>query len=887
MLRMVQSNSTARAKSYYATPDYYAREQATALGQELPGRWRGRGAALLGLEGAITRRAWDRVCENRRPDDGATLTIRRKPQRRVGYDLNFHAPKSLSLLYGLTRDERLLEAFEGAVRATMCEIEDEAKARVRAMGYNEDRVTGNLVWGEFTHLTARPVDGLPDPHLHTHCFVFNATFDHHEQRWKALQLGDVKRDAPYFEAVFHARLARRIGELGLRTTRTRSGWEIAGLDARTLEKFSRRTAQIERVAARRGVTDPKRKAELGARTRAPKSGAWSMPELATAWRSGLTRTEQQRIDELAGRIDGCAIAIDGSAARESVARAIEHVFERASVLPKRTLLAEALRQGAGNADRGTIEALVGAQDLLHARRHGVDLVTTREVLAEEQRMLDVARRGRGACAPIAPHEVTLARSWLNDQQRAAITHVLGSRDRVMVVRGAAGAGKTSAMQELREQAKAAGVTVHAFAPSSAASRGVLRSEGFDGATTVAALLADTKLHDTVKNGLILIDEAGLVGVRTMNAVLDLAGTQHARVLLVGDRRQHGPVERGGALRLLEDRAGLHTAEIKHIQRQRKRYKAAVEDLAEGRTASGMKRLDDLGWIRQIDDEQRDGALATAYADSVQSGASTLVVSPTHAEGQRITIAIRSALRERGLLDDASITVPTLVPANLTVGQRRDPASYQPGDVLVFHQNARGHRKGARFVVGDDALPLDRAERFTVYRPSSLELARGDQVRVTRNGRSRDDLPLSNGDVFRVDGFTPQGDVLVSGPGARSRVIPRDYGHLTHGFVVTSHASQGRTVDRVLIGQSARSFAASSREQFYVSVSRARTQAIVFTDDARELVRAVGQGEPRLSATELLATSAAQQRVLRMQHAIEHDVHVMPSTPTREAIEHER
>ncbi len=100
---------------------------------------------------------------------GEPLTVRRKDERTIGYDFTFDVPKSVSLLHALTQDERILTAFSESVRETMAEVEAEMKTRVRRGGANEDRVTGNMVWAEFTHLTSRPVGGVPDPHLHAHC----------------------------------------------------------------------------------------------------------------------------------------------------------------------------------------------------------------------------------------------------------------------------------------------------------------------------------------------------------------------------------------------------------------------------------------------------------------------------------------------------------------------------------------------------------------------------------------------------------------------------------------------------------------------------------------------------------------------------------------------
>lgn len=868
MLRITQNSNAKGAKSYYTNADYYSE------GQELVGRWRGRGAAMLGLSGTVEKSDWDRLCDNRRPEDGKPLTARRKAERRVGYDLNFHCPKSVSLVYGLTQDERILDAFQSSVLETMEEIEAEAKSRVRKSGKDEDRVTGNLVWGEFTHFTARPEAGTPDPHLHAHCFVFNATHDEHEGRWKAVQLGDIKRDASYFEAVFHSKLAYRLESLGVETVRTAKGWEIAGFDTQTLARFSRRTARIERIARERGISDPARKAELGAQTRVGKAKELSMPELRELWRSRLGEPEASAIERIAAsvgteqqaerdpeteRTDHTLAAHPTHIARDAVTHAVEHCFERSSVVTERGLLARALKLGVGKASRESVERVASAEPLVRATRSGQRLVTTEAVLAEERAMLDFARKGRGACRPVNsdPTSITFNRDWLNPQQKNAVRHVLTSRDRVVLIRGAAGTGKTTMMQEAKGAIEAAGLKVFAFAPSAAASHGVLRQEGFESAETVARLLADPKLQEQVQGSLLWVDEAGLLGTKTMRELFELAERLNSRVVLSGDRRQHGSVERGAALRLLEDEAGLRPAEIKEILRQKEQYKAAVKDLSEGKIPEAFERLNRLGWIREIDDERRERTLADAYLGTIREKKTALVVSPTHAEGDRITSAIRDVLKEEKLLGADTRKVESLIPRSLTLGERRDALNYEPGDVLVFHQNAKGHRKGDRLTVGDDPLPLEQAERFTVFRSSPIELASGDRIRISKNGTTADRKQrLNHGDLLTLKGFSKAGDLVLDD----GRIIGKDFGHLTHGYVITSHASQGKTVDRVFIGQSSASFGASSREQFYVSASRGREQAIVFTDNKLALLEAVDRSDERLSGTELVAGLFDAQRL---------------------------
>src|SRR5207244_4284250 len=282
MIRVTQQNSGAAAKKYYATADYYSE------GQEIVGSWGGKGASRLGLEGTVDQFSFEALCDNLDPRTGKKLTARTDTERRVGYDFTFSVPKSVSLLYAMSGDQGIMDAFRGAVDETMREIETEIKTRVRKRGQDTDRITGNSLWAEFIHTTSRPVEGIPDPQLHAHCFVFNTTWDEEERRWKAGQFGDVKRDSPYFQAAFRARLAGKLQDIGFGVERKRDDFEIAGIPKDVLKRFSRRTALIEKVAEEKGITNPKAKDQIGAETREKKSSALSWQALRKEWDTRLS-----------------------------------------------------------------------------------------------------------------------------------------------------------------------------------------------------------------------------------------------------------------------------------------------------------------------------------------------------------------------------------------------------------------------------------------------------------------------------------------------------------------------------------------------------------------------------------------------------------------------
>ena len=213
------------AKSYYSTADYYSE------GQELTGRWRGEAARRLGLQGDVKQADWDALCDNlhpadRRATDGPAAS---RPHGR----LRFQLPRAQERVAALRDDDAtngfsMPSAMPSTARCTTWKPKW-PPASARAARTRTAR-TGNMAWGEFIHFTSRPVDGVPDPHLHAHCFVFNTTFDKKEQAWKAGQFRELKRDAPYFEAVFHSRLAHRLADLGLPIERTKKGWELGGVD---------------------------------------------------------------------------------------------------------------------------------------------------------------------------------------------------------------------------------------------------------------------------------------------------------------------------------------------------------------------------------------------------------------------------------------------------------------------------------------------------------------------------------------------------------------------------------------------------------------------------------------------------------------------------------
>ena len=860
MLRVVQNRSAAGAKSYFSQESYYSE------GQELAGTWGGKLAKMLGLSGLIEQKDFDALCDNMDPRSNSPLTVRNKSNRTVGYDFNFHCPKGVSLEYAIRGDERILKAFEASVSETMLDIERDTKTRVRLESKHEDRLTGNLAWGQFIHKTARPVDGLEDPHLHAHCFVFNATFDEKEKRFKAAQFRDLKRHAPYYEALFHSRLSKRLHSLGYGIKREGRSWDLAGVPKELKSQFSKRTERIEAEAKRRGITEAERKAELGAKTREAKQKDRSFPELQGIWRTQLDKAgEKWRERPLASEVQ-ISPEETHQHAKRAMEAAVSHCFTNEAVIEERKLHTEALRRGFGYVEIDDIVRHQQAAGVIARDMDGRRMTTTHEAIRQEREILDFARRGRGTLAPLNSNWKG-NRKWLSDEQKQAVHQLVTSKDRVQVLIGNAGTGKTTLMHEAIEAMEAGKHRVFTFAPSSNASKGVLREEGFANATTVAELLINTDLQNSARGAVWWIDEAGLLPTEDLHRVMTLANQKQARLILGGDWKQHGSVQRGGVFKLLEQQAGLKAATVDSIRRQTGEYRTVVEEIAAGKLAAGYDRLDKMGWVREVDQEELCHTIAKDYANELERNRTALVVSPTNSQGRKLTAAIRQELRDRKHVAEESKIFVKLEPLHYTESERRDAAFYQPGHMIVFHQNAPGHRKGERILVTStpDSELLNYASRFSVYRTDYLSIAQGDRVRFTANVMTKDGQHrLHNGTCYTVKEIAKSGDIVLH----NGWTVGRDVGFIDFGYVSSSHASQGQTVDHVMIAESAESFAATGREQFYVSVSRGRKRATVYVENKDELRSVIQRSQAKITATEFFQIDHERARLAQQHEALQ-------------------
>jgi conjugative relaxase-like TrwC/TraI family protein len=593
---------------------------------------------------------------------------KRMDGRVASFDHCFSSPKSVSLLAGGGG-----ERVRREVAAARAEALDLAIGYLQRHGIGVRRdhngtdryqACGGLLGVAFEHRMSR----AGDPQYHTHVLVQNAAKGP-DGRWTAL---DSDRLYAHLMAADHLYLAAERAalteRLGVRWTRVdaRSGAaEVIGLDDRALiERFSKRSEEIDDWLAEHGLSGIKASSAAAVATRAPKDRSESEQSVYKRWARELA-------DAGIGERELSA-ALQGGRGRlatpEEVARALTELagpggltasastFTRADVvdaLAKRLPVAPSARDALTQAEQ-VAERFLGERSALVGRdaRLGVERFSTPELLERERRLVAAAveRREQG-CAQARPEVV---RSVLDrhptagEDQAAMVEDVCRSGAGVSIVVGRAGSGKTWALGLAREALELDGYRVLGAAPTGIATVG-LGDEGFSDVRTVDRLLFDLGYGRAELDArtVLVVDEAAMLGTRKLGPLLDHAHQARAKVVLVGDDRQFASIDAGGGFRALRWRLGA--SELTVNRRQVEAWEQrAIEDVRDGRVEAAIAAYAEHERIRAFEGrDDRDRALVGDWWAAHQAGEEPVVYAHRRAQVDRLNTICQRLRAQHG------------------------------------------------------------------------------------------------------------------------------------------------------------------------------------------------------------------------------------------------
>jgi conjugative relaxase-like TrwC/TraI family protein len=896
-------------KKHLSANDYYAE------GEKVAGEWFGKGAERLGLGGHVEASDFEAIRQNSHPQTGERLTARGRRPGKVAnpqtgriedrkpialHDITLSAPKAASIAAIVGGDERVREAWDQSVKVALAELERFAAVRLRTGDYANSeklRITGNVVGAIFHHDASRSLD----PQLHAHAVLANASYDRERGEWLALQRRAMMEASRYVRRALYHDFGGRLRSLGYELENEGEGFRIKGISREIEMAFSERTRQRLSFESRYrklfGHSPTKRRVEQfikdsegaaekrfaaefkAAFGKMPTSGEvqafvvdWreaklqeiSTPEVRQMQRDRLTVEDLKAVEALVDNAKGRGgVRATPSNHRKAAQLGIDHCLERLSVARLCDVLDAALKFG-GN-ELGSLDP---AKLYREVRRRGGAIsdgyqMTTEKALEEEALVLRFAKHSQNEHHPLGNIEGLESVTLLGGDQRKAVEELAASSDGVAVLIGDAGTGKTHTLGILHEaHRRASGGKFIALAPTTRATEELMQN-GFPEAATVASFLNDSLAQADTEGRAILIDEAGLLSSRQMAEVVRIAGERKARILLVGDTKQHESVERGSALRNLIEFGLVEPQRLHGVRRQRDyHHRKLARLLAKGKAEEALEHADRLGMIEEIPHApELFEAAAKRYADAVESGRETLVVIPTWAEIDLFNEEARRELRERGLIRGDAIEIQGSASLSWTEVERMHWQGYEPGYALNFHRGVAGIEPGESVTVKSvlpDGLVAERNDgsevrltkkqrhAFDVAELAPLEVAAGDELLFRANCP---DIGVHNGQRQKVASVSGGRIQLASG-----EFLPESFTQVCHGHAVTSHKSQGASVQEsmLVLGPISLGGGAVDLRQFYVSNTRFKEDHTLFTSNLNRVKAKVGKRNERMLAREFLA-----------------------------------
>ena len=412
------------------------------------------------------------------------------------------------------------------------------------------------------------------------------------------------------------------------------------------------------------------------------------------------------------------------------------------------------------------------------RRGSPRLYTTRRTVAMETEMARLAaalREDRSCGAAAAAVEAALSASvtgggGLSAEQAAAVRHVTGP-ERIALVAGAAGSGKSTMLAAAREAWERGGRRVLGAALAGKAADGLRESSGIASRTLSAWAHRWERGRDLLEPGdVLVIDEAGMLGTAQLSSALAEVSRRGAKAVLAGDAEQLQPIGAGAAFRALAERCGV--AGLTEIRRQRlEAHRRASELFARRRTAEGLETYRREGAI--VWHGRREDALSALAEDCVMDvldrpEGSRLALAHRRADVRDLNLLVREGLRQAGRLPEGGTVIWT------AHGER----TFAAGDRIAFLAN------DSRLGVRNGGL-------------GTVEAVGGAAMRVRPDGGGTLEVDT---DAFRA---------------------------IDHGYAVTVHRAQGATADRTfaLAGET------MDRHLAYVAMTRHRDGARLYA--ARE------------------------------------------------------
>lgn len=743
------------------------------IGGELPGVWTGTGSGIMGLAGEIDQESFLKLMEGIHPVSGDHLYQQNGKAHRPAIDAVLSPDKSISVIWARANKElRLLieKAHHQAVIETLNFLELHTAYTRRGKDGTEHQKVVGLIAAVFQHSTSR----AGDPHLHSHLVVMNCA-KRFDGSYGSLESRYILKWQKAASLTYRAKLAELLRDQGFDTISDGQSFKIHGIPEPICEHYSKRRKQILGALQAKGIHTARAAALAAKMTRGQKQ-AIDRTKLFETWQNEMDNFDFTEHDLQETLQNSLGNHLSDEKDLTSVHFNLQYLSviltESKSVFSEADIYTAALSTAMKLAVPAKV-ALRLAEKFIKSE-FAIELesnskydrqFTTHEIQQLEHLMIRNAQtlHETSFIPGMSIDDILKAQKktelTLSEEQQEAVLGVLGDAS-FEIMSGSAGAGKSASMRVVASVYKSKGIEVWGATIAKDAAKNLEKETGVKSFTIAKLLLDLDKGWSKIKNGdVVIIDEAGQVGLRTMLKLQEHSIRKGFKIVLTGEDKQLDAIEHGGVLRYLSRPDVVGTTRIETIRRQRKEWdRIAVANFRDGKAVQAIKKYDKHGRLHFSTE------INSAYAKLVDDWEEfqnqnpekgTMVLARTWNDVLELNKLIRVKLQAAGKISNQNVKIQG------AVGSREIEFLLSKNDRVRFTRNDAS----LNFTNGDTGIVKDISRSDDSQLRIIIQKDNGEFVSVSQEKYSNDKdqvflAPAYAQTIYSAQGKTIDGNVYV-------------------------------------------------------------------------------------------------------------------------------
>ncbi|MGB3751948.1 MAG: MobF family relaxase [Arcobacteraceae bacterium] len=795
-------------------------------------------------------------------------------RKRAALDLTFAADKSISILYEIASESekaKIREAFNKSIDTALDYVEanySTAKSRSEIKGDNTAQ--NKLLFTRFDHSESRD----NDMHLHQHCLMMNFVQDKNG-KYKSMEFNQTMLNHQLIGQIQRNELAKNLQKMGIETEILDvkvGSFKAKNVSQELREEFSQRSKAIKEEMEKSGQTSYK-----ASHTAQKQTAKWKDKNKD---RMQIQEDNISKLKFVGADIEQLKqtkenLQIRNMTATTAVDIALEDITDKQSVFKKEDIYKHALKVALTTdlSIEDIVKEFESQKELITINKEK-NQYTTLEVLQKEEYIFSLKDEKNFSITDdkeivnqaIKDFEADKGFELKKGQVELAHT-ILESDSQIVIAQGVAGAGKSTSLEIVKSVAELSDRKIVALAPTGTAANNLAKEAGIKESYTVAKFL-QTNGND-VKDALVIVDEAGMMGLRDTHDLLKIAKENNLKIVFSGDKNQKKSISQGDIFPGMQ-RNGFSTVYLNEGNRQKTdKMRNAVKNILDKDITSALGILKDT--TKEI--KKTDDRLLAAKTEYLKDRHNSLLITTTNTDRKQLNKDIRDFLVSTGEVTNTK-TFQTRETPSLSDLEKRSYLHYSLDQKLFLSKNIGSITAGREAKIIDinaenNTIKIEHTNRKNTFvetvdlskNGNSLnqfiedekEFGIGDQL-IAKKGDKK--VGVTNGMMGTI--ININGDnITVQFDKEEVTINTNEYKYLDHAYAITDFASQGKTTNKVIAVANSQ---AASFNDFYTQITRAKFEAFIFTDNLEDLLQRAANESEKLNASELIKQYQEQNNI---------------------------